>query len=603
LLPFAILVFYFANEEAQKVQSFDQVVEEKINIEEINLPQASKVVDKNGDTYLEIHQPYRVVVDSKNIPPFLKEIFLQSEDQQFYEHAGIDAGAVMRAVLVNAQSEGIEQGASTITQQLARNIYLSHERTFVRKVSEVLYAYELEKNLSKDEILNLYLNAIYFQNGIYGVEAASQFYFQKSVNELSKAEMALIATIPNNPSKYDPIRHFDAAKTRQEHLIDLMKDQGFITAQEAENIKKEKITLNIRERVDKYANYSTYVRDEFKKLVAQSEGFDDQLAKADGEEKEKISEKLDKRTEELLSSGIIIHTALDPVMQEKAESAVRNTLSYTNVEGAVAVVKNDTRDIVAMVGGKDFQKTEFNRAFQGHRQPGSTIKPLLDYAPYIEKYGASIHGTVSADAYCIGSYCPKNYSGKEYGTVTLKTALTNSYNTAAVRLFMKTGIEDAFSYLEPFNFERVSEKDHNPSAAVGGFTYGMTPLEMTNGYTSFVDGSYTPTRAIQKVTDLKGNVLYEWKDEPVQVWSDSTTAKMRELLAGVVKNGTGRRVNMAKPYIGGKTGTTNSTKDLWFVGLTDQYTAGVWVGKDQPGSIRYLESSAPNQRIWRQIME
>ncbi|WP_338750893.1 transglycosylase domain-containing protein [Bacillus sp. FJAT-52991] len=607
LLPLAVFLFYFANVEAQQVKSFDEVVEEKIIINDVQLPQASQIVDKNGDPYLEIQKPFRIVVDGEEIPSFLKEVFLQSEDQHFYEHAGIDAAAVMRAMLINAQSNEIEQGASTITQQLARNIYLSHEQTLSRKISEVLYAYQLEKRLSKDEILNLYLNTIYFNNNVYGVEAAAQFYFQKSVNKLTKAEMAFIATIPNNPSLYDPIRNFDNAKERQERLIDIMEREKFLTAQEAEAIKKEPIKLNVRERVDKFENYSTYVEAELKELIASSEGFDEQLKNADGEKKIQIDHKLDARVEEVLSSGVTIHTALDPNMQNKTTSAVSSTLAGSSVEGAAAVINNDTREIVALSGGKDFDKTEFNRSFQAYRQPGSTIKPLLDFAPYVEKTGAGPNSMVSANKYCsMPGYCPKNYSGKEYGMVTLQKALANSYNTAALRLFMQTGPETAFSYLKKFDFDRLTEEDVSPSshaAALGGFKYGMSPLEIAGAYTSFIDGTYVTPRAIQKVTDREGKVLYEWKDESERIWSQSTTNTMRVMLSGVIKSGTGKKANPGTPYAGGKTGTSQNVRDLWFAGLTDQYTASVWVGKDQSGNVSSMQNYAPHQIIWRRIMQ
>ncbi|KMY55155.1 penicillin-binding protein [Bacillus sp. FJAT-27231] len=603
LLPVAVFLFYVANAEAHKVRSFDEVVDDKIVIKDVHLSQASTIVDKDGNPYLEIHQPYRIIADGKNIPPFLKELFLQSEDKHFYEHSGINAAAVMRAMLVNAKADGIEQGASTITQQLARNVYLNHDRTLVRKVSEILYAYELEKRLNKDEILNLYLNAIYFNHQVYGVEAASQFYFQKHVNELTKAQLAFIAAIPNNPSLYDPIQHFNNTKKRQERLIDMMKREEFITASEAEAIKKEPIKLQVRDRIDKYASYSTYVEDELTQLVAKTEGFDQQLKNAKGDEKAVIEHKLKDRVEKVRSSGIIVYTSLDPALQQKAENAVNSVLSGSSVQASAAVIQNNSRNIVALVGGRNFDRTQFNRSFQGFRQPGSTIKPLLDYAPYIDTTQASIDSLVSADKYCVGSWCPKNYSGKEYGMVTLKTALANSYNTAALRLFVKTGNEKAYSYLEKFDFERMTEEDRNSyGKALGGFKHGMTTLEMAGAYTSFIDGTFKKPHAIQKVTDRQGNLLYEWKDEPQTVWSKATTYKMRALLAGVIQNGTAKKANPGKAYSGGKTGTTNSTKDLWFSGLTDQYTASVWVGKDLPESIRYLESYAPNQLIWRNIM-
>ncbi|KIL75921.1 transglycosylase domain-containing protein [Bacillus badius] len=603
LLPVAVFLFYFTNAEAHKVRSFDEVVDEKIVIKDVHLPQASKMVDKDGNPYLEIHQPYRIIADGKTIPPFLKELFLQSEDKHFYDHSGINAAAVMRAMLVNAKADGIEQGASTITQQLARNVYLSHDRTLVRKVSEVLYAYELEKRLSKDEILNLYLNAIYFNHQVYGVEAAAQFYFQKHVNELTKAQMAFIAAIPNNPSLYDPVRHFDNTKKRQERLIDMMQREKFITAAEAEEIKKEPIKLQVRDRIDKYASYSTYVEDELKRLIAKTEGFDQQLQNAKGEEKTTIEHKLNDRVQEVMSSGIVVHTSLDPAKQRQAENAVNSVMAGSSVQASASVIKNDTRDIVALVGGKDFDRTQFNRSFQGFRQPGSTIKPLLDFGPYIDTTQAGVNSMVSADKYCVRGWCPKNYSGKEYGMVTLKTALSKSYNTAALRLFIKTGNERAYSYLEKFEFERMTEKDrYSDSKALGGFRHGMTTLEIAGAYTSFIDGTFTKPRAIQKVTDRQGNLLYEWKDEPRAIWSKATTYKMRYLLADVIQNGTGKKANPGTAYAGGKTGTTNNTRDLWFAGLTDQYTASVWVGKDVEGSIRYLEKYAPNQLIWRRIV-
>ncbi|MGG3451927.1 transglycosylase domain-containing protein [Domibacillus aminovorans] len=606
LIPASVMTFYYADAEAGKVQIFDDYVEEKIIIKEVDLPQASKIKDTNGNTYVELHQPNRIVVDGEKVPAFLKELFLQSEDKHFYEHSGIDAAAVMRAFLVNSQSDEIEQGASTITQQVARNIYLTQDRTLARKISEVLYSYQIEKKLKKDDILNLYLNVIYFNHNVYGVEAAAQFYFQKPVDKLSKAQMAFIAAIPNNPSLYDPLERFDNTKKRQERLIDIMAREEFITADEAEQIKNEKITLNVRNRLDKYPDYSTYVRDEFSDLISETEGFDQQLINAEGDARKAIQEKLNARVAEVLASGVIIHTALDPSMQEKAVSAVNNVLAGSSVQGSAAVVGNQSRDIVALSGGRDFDVTQFNRAHQGYRQPGSTIKPLLDYAPYMETFGAGVNDLISADKYCVGDWCPNNYSGREYGMVTIKEALTKSHNTSAVRAYMRTGIERSFSYLDKFDFNRVDEDDHVRAASLGGIDPGVTSLEMAGAYTSFIDGTFTKPHAIKRVTDFEGNTLYAWKVEPVRVWSSATAYKMRDMLTNVVKNGTGKKANFATTYIGGKTGTTNNYHDLWFVGLTEGYTAGVWVGKDkyenQYDNIHYMESYGPQQLIWKRIM-
>ncbi|WP_046176483.1 transglycosylase domain-containing protein [Domibacillus indicus] len=605
LIPLSVLTFYYADAEAGKVQNFDDYVEEKIVINEVDLPQASEIRDTNGTVYVELHQPNRIVKEGDKIPAFLKELFIQSEDKHFYEHSGIDAAAVIRAFMVNAQSDEIEQGASTITQQVARNIYLTQDRTLARKIAEVLYSYQIEKTLEKDQILDLYLNVIFFNHNVYGVESAAQYYFQKPVEQLSKAQMAFIAAIPNNPSLYDPEARFENTKTRQERLIDIMAREEFITPEEAEQIKSETITLKVRPRLDRYPDYSTYVMSEFKDLISASEGFDQQLLNAEGEARTAIQEKLDKRVAEIISSGIVINTALDPNVQTKAVDAVNNVLAGSSIQASAAVIGNQSHDIVALSGGRGFQKTDFNRAFQGYRQPGSTIKPLLDYAPYMETYGAGVNYLVSADKFCNSSYCPKNYSEKEYGMVTLKEALTKSYNTAAIRLFMRTGIERSFSYLEKFDFNRINEDDYNPAAALGGID-GFTTLEMAGAYTSFVDGTFTKPHAITSVTDLQGKKLYAWEDKPVRIWSTNTTYKMREMLTSVVKNGTEKKANFAAPYIGGKTGTTNYVRDLWFVGLTEGYTAAVWTGKDRYESeyegIRYMESYAPHQLIWRRIM-
>ncbi|MCP3760791.1 penicillin-binding protein [Domibacillus sp. A3M-37] len=606
LVPLSVLTFYYADAEAGKVQNFDSYVEEKIVINEVDLPQASKIKDTNGNVYVELHQPNRIVVEGDKIPAFLKELFLQSEDQHFYEHSGVDAAAVIRAFMVNAQSDEIEQGASTITQQVARNIYLTQDRTLARKIAEVLYSYQIEKKLEKDEILDLYLNVIFFNHNVYGVEAAAQYYFQTPVDKLSKAQMAFIAAIPNNPSLYDPQKRFENTKKRQERLIDIMAREEFITSEEAEQIKNEKITLNIRQRLDKYPDYSTYVMTEFRKLISESEGFDQQLINAEGDARDAIQEKLSARVAEVLSSGVIIHTALDPSIQAKAVGGVNNVLSGSTVQGAAAVIGNQSRDIVALSGGKEYDNTQFNRSYQGYRQPGSTIKPILDYAPYIETYGAGVNELVSADAYCDSTYCPKNYSEQEYGMVTLKEALTKSYNTAAIRLYMRTGIERSFSYLEKFNFDRISSEDYLPSASLGGID-GFTTLEMAGAYTSFIDGTFVEPKAIKRVTDFEGNTLFKWEeDEPVRIWSSATTYKMRDMLTNVVKSGTGQKANFATSYIGGKTGTTNNVRDLWFVGLTEGYTAAVWTGKDRYENeyqgIRYMEKYAPHQLIWKRIM-
>ncbi|MBT2706391.1 penicillin-binding protein [Pseudomonas sp. ISL-84] len=604
MLPIFVVLVFATSSETQKVQGFHEVLDENLQIKEIRLPLTSYIKAGNGQVISEIHQPVnRVYLSSGGISSFLKDVFITAEDQHFYEHAGFDIAAIGRALAINIQSDDIEQGASTITQQLARNVFLTHEQSYNRKLSEILYAYELERKFSKEKILELYINAIYFQNGAYGIEAASRLYFQKSAADLSKAQLAFLAAIPNNPSFYDPVKHFDRTKKRQVRLIDQLKEENLLSLEEAETIKSESISLQMKQRIDLYPDYVTYVEAELRELISQKEGYHEKVSIADEQKKDELDTQLDERIASLMEQGVIIETALNPALQEKAKSSLQKRLPYKDVEGAAAVIDNDTLEISALAGGKNYHKYDFNRAFQAYRQPGSAIKPLLVYAPYIERTNASLQDQINAGAFCRNGYCPQNYGGARYGMVSLERAFIHSYNTPAVRLLDSIGIEIGFKDLSQFRFKMVSKKDRGLSAAVGGFSYGMTPLELTSAYTVFAnEGYYRPARAIRKVTNLEGELLYSWDDPSVQIWSNRTTDKLRQLMAKTVQSGTARKAILPNRYAGGKTGTTNGYKDYWFIGLTGQYTAGVWIGKDDPGSLVSIQSQAPQLLIWKDMM-
>lgn len=483
-------------------------------------------------------------------------------------------------------------------------MYLSHERTFSRKLTELAYSYQLEKKYSKDEILEGYLNTIYFNNGVYGVGSAAQFYFSKPLKSLTLGEMAFICAIPNNPTLYDPLKHFDYTKKRQVRLLNGLKKAGVISGKQLKKAEKEKIKLDINEKTNKYPDYVSYVNDEFTQLVSSSEGYDKRLEKASGKAKQKIQSELSDRVSTLLKDGVKIYTALNPYMQNQVVTQVNQNLPYAGVQGGAAVINHQTHQIIALSGGKDYHKYDFNRAYQAYRQPGSSIKPLLDYGPYIEKTGATPHSKIDASKFCSADYCPQNYNNRTYGTVTLETAFKYSYNTPAIRIMDRVGVNKAFSYLEPFHFAKLVSADYRLPAALGGFTNGMTPLEMTNAYTTFGNnGVYTPSHAITKVTDLKGKTILKWKDEPAQVFSVRTNMQIKEMMKAVVKSGTGKKANFKAPYVGGKSGTSNDYHDMWFVGLTDAYTMGVWVGKDTPSSVEYLHDASPQLSIWKNTLQ
>ncbi|MFZ4451820.1 transglycosylase domain-containing protein [Salibacterium aidingense] len=589
-------------EEEKEAKSLEAMLEEEAAIDEVSIPRNSYMYDKNGGLITELSaETDRRYIPFEDIPHYVKQAFLSTEDQHFFEHEGVDIAAVGRALAVNTKTGTIEEGASTITQQVVRNLYLSHEQSYNRKLSEVLYSYQMEKEYSKEDILEFYINSIYFQNGIYGFETASRRYFGKSSRELSLADIAFLAAIPANPEHYNPLTKKENTKLRQEWILEKMKETGAISEKEKKEAKQHPISLSYREKKEAYPDYSVYVEEELKQLIASKEGYQSRINKAEGGEKEELKEALNQRVQDVLESGIHIETSLDPVLQEHVTSTINQELKGTDVQGAAVVIDHATHRIAAMSGGRNYRKYDFNRAFQAFRQPGSAIKPLLVFGPYLDTTRTDRKTQVSSDPYCHNTYCPKNAGGGFHGYVSLETAFAQSYNTAALRLFEQTGIEVSFSYLEKIGLSKLQSSDHQLAAALGGLSHGVSPLELTRGYTVFSNqGSYTPSRAIRKVTDGNGHVLYAWSSKSRQLWEEETNQKLRHMMRSVMTEGTGRAAAIESEEWRGKTGTTNSYRDLWFVGYNQRYTAGVWLGKDQPASLQGLGPSLHLQ-LWKQI--
>ncbi|MBK3496190.1 penicillin-binding protein [Viridibacillus sp. YIM B01967] len=604
-LPLLFFLFDKIALEIKTANTLDGKFASSIQLEATNSLIPTVLRDQNKETFSEEYTEWRKPMKLADIPEFVQELFLYSEDEHFYDHIGFDLSAIARAAVVNSASGESSQGGSTITQQLVRMRYLSEEKSYERKLLELFYSYELEQKTAKDEILNMYLNEMYFSNGTYGIGGASTYYFQRPVSKLSKAEMAFLAAIPNNPTLYDPVKHFDNTKKRQERLINKLVDKGVLTAKQGKNIKKENITLTIKKKKQQYPAYSTYVLNELHSLISDKEGFTKQLKAAKtSADKQAINKKLTKRVNTLLNEGLIIDTALSPTKQIADQNAIDQAVSYTSeLQAAAVVIDNTSREIVSIYGGKDYEKFDFNRAFQGVRQPGSAFKPLIDYAPYFELTSATPNTIVSGSPFCIGSYCPQNYGGQVIGNVSLQQGFRYSYNTVAMRLFHQIGTAKAFSFLKPFQFESITNADHVYSAAIGGLTHGVTALELADAYTSFINGDYEPAHAIRQVKSRDGKVLYEWEQKQMQVWSASTTQHMRTLLGDVVHNGTGVGIHVNAPYVGAKTGTTNDYRDYWLAGLTDRYTSAVWIGYDRPRNMYWLENAKIHHRIFSSIMQ
>ncbi|WP_144513941.1 transglycosylase domain-containing protein [Bacillus sp. FJAT-22090] len=603
--PFLWILYSFIHSEILTADSYKDGLAESIELSSPPISAPVVLLDENEQIFSEDYIEWRDPLPLESIPLFAQELFIQSEDVEFYNHIGFNFSAIFRAVFANAIANAKDQGASTITQQLVRLRYLSTEKTYERKVTELLYAYEMEKQSTKEEIFSNYLNEIYFGNQVYGLGSAATYYYGRPLDQLTDAELAFISAIPNNPSIYDPLKHFDSTKKRQELLIDILVKNGKITADYGNTLKSAPIVLSTKTKTQLYPAYSTYVLDELKNLIAYKEGYIEKINSAQNEQQKLLLEhQLQARVNEISAKGIKIYTALNAEKQRKDDTYIDHLLTKTNnLQAAAVVINNETREIISLYGGKNYKKFDFHRAYQAIRQPGSSFKPLLVYAPLFETTTFTPNNSVNAGKYCIGTYCPQNYGGAIYGNVTIKQAFRFSHNTPAVRLLKTTGIETAFDKLKPFQFNHLVKEDHTYAAALGGLTKGVTPLEMADAYTSFINGMYKPAHTIRKVVDGKGEILYEWDEEKQEVWSPKTVQTMRNLLNDVVTNGTGRGISIQSSYVGAKTGTTNNYVDYWIAGLTDTYTSTVWIGYDIPKNMKSIESKKIHHSIFNQIMK
>lgn len=578
-----------------------EYIESSIELTEVSSSLPVKLLDENDQVFSEEYIEWRQPLTLEEMPLVAKQLVLFSEDVHFYDHIGFDVSAIARAFVANADSGEKSQGGSTITQQLVRMRYLHEEKSYERKVLELFYAHELEQVLSKDQILTLYLNEMYYSNQVYGIGGAATFYFQQPLQQLTTAQIAFLAAIPNNPSHYNPLVNFANTKARQELLIDVLVKHNALSEIQGEEAKAEVIELNVKPKIETFPAYSTFAFAEFKQLIAEAEGYAERMANTD--DTTAIEQQLNERVRFLLQSGLTIHTNLRQSKQQKDEQAITQLLGNGQLQSAVTTIDNQSRAIVSVYAGKDFEKTHFNRAAYGLRQPGSTLKPLLVYAPLFETTSYSPQSYVNAGYYCVGNFCPQNYGGAVYGDVSIKMAFRHSYNTPAVRLLNTIGLATGFSYLQQFQFKHITEADENFATALGGLTYGVTSTELADAYTSFIDGAYKPSRAIRKVTDQNGDILYQWQDEVNYIWSPRTTRYMRDLLADVVVNGTADRVYTTTGYVGAKTGTTNDFRDYWIAGLSNRYTTAVWLGFDTPQNMQWLEESRLHHYIFSTAAE
>lgn len=571
------------------------------------------VYDKNGEELCQIKSSkelYYVTFDQ--IPKTLANAFVVMEDRDFYSHSGIDYKAIVRAALANQKSSEIVQGASTITQQLARNIFLTQEVTWERKIEEMFIAWDLEKKYSKEEILEFYLNNIYFGNGYYGVEAAARGYFSKSVSELTLSEQAFIAAIPNNPSKYNPLTNFENTLRRRDLILEQMYDTDYITSMDFYTAKSEEVVLNQPQQEREDNSVVTYVRHCATESLMKSAGFsfrDNFDTQEEQDEYESLYDTYYTRCQQmLLSGGYTIYTSFDMELQEKLQRAVDENLSqYTELsdegvykmQGAATCIDNVTGDVVAIVGSRSQDLTGYtlNRAYQSYRQSGSAIKPLSVYLPYLQLGNTA--DTIVTDEPIEGG--PVNSDGAYWGDMTVRDAVKYSKNTVAWKIYQEITPRVGIGYLLKMDFKKVwYDKDYN-AGALGGFTYGVTTEEMAGGYAAIAnDGVYRKATCIQRIDGADGETVVDESSRGLRVYDVNASRMMTSILESVVEtDGTGAAGAVDNAVIAGKTGTTNSNRDMWFCGYSAYYTTAVWIGYDYPQEIHGYNSASA---IFKQFM-
>lgn len=536
----------------------------------------------------------RTPVPFTELPPYLSDAFIAVEDNRFYEHLGIDFEAIGRAVIANIKGGIGAEGGSTITQQLVKNAFLSSEKTFKRKIQEAILALKVERRYSKGEILEFYLNRIYFGHGTYGIQAATQFYFGKNAKDLSLAESAMLAGIVRSPNNYNPLNNPDLAKRRQELVLNLMVKYSKITPSEATAAKTEKLEFRKKSSNNtyRYPYFTDHVINETEEIL-QRQGFS-----------------LEVGQNLVYKGGLKIYTSLNPKIQQKMEAVFADDSYFPpdqegkQVQGSMILIDPHTGEIQALVGGRNpSQLRSFNRATQAKRQPGSAIKPIVVYAPAIERgYTTALVFNDVPVTYENKTF--ENYDHRYRGLIPMRVAVQWSINTYAVNLLHLIGVDYGYEFAKKLGISSLDPiQDRNLSLALGGITYGISPLEMAGVYGTLANqGIYVPSHAVRKIMDRKGNVLFETHPQHRVVMSEQTAYIITDLLRTVVKRGTGMRAQLSCP-VAGKTGTTSEDVDAWFVGYTPKYTAAVWMGFDKEKRMYGVYGGNYPARIWKAVMQ
>ena len=556
------------------------------NMDETLIPDAaSQFYDINGNViYTTLSEERRIPVNIDKIPKHVQRAFIAIEDNRFYEHGGIDYRGTARA-LVSTLSGREVQGGSTITQQLAKNAFLTQERSIIRKIKEAFIAKELEHKYTKDEILSMYLNRIYFGQGAYGIESASLYYFDKHVQNLDIAEAATLAAIPKSPNYYNPFENPQESKKRQELVIDQMVKYGFINAEQAAQAKAKKMVYSTSHKVK--SDPRGYFFDMISQKVIEEVGAD-----------------------ALYKGGLKIYTTLDMDMQKAAENAMRHLPSYytdgkklTQPQMALAAVDPKTGYVKAMIGGRGQDK--FNRATLAVRQPGSAFKPFVYLTAMQNGFTPASIIEDKEEEFAKG-WKPQNSDMKWHGKVSLRTALKRSFNVPTIKLAREVGVDKIVANAEKMGISTLVDSgaysDVNLAMALGGLSKGVNPLEMASAYGVLAtNGLYSKPIALLKIVDREGKVLYQAKPQTKRVIDATSAYLTTNMLEDVLVSGTAGGMGIGRPAAG-KTGTTDINIDAWFVGYTPDLSTAVWVGDDNNKPMQSMYGSGAPLSIWHDFM-
>ena len=547
------------------------------------LSQTSRLYDADGAVMAELRgAENRTLVALSDVPLYTRQAFIAAEDLRFYAHSGIDVYRIFGALRSNLRSGSVAEGASTITQQLAKLTHLSSDRTVRRKLEEISLAFQIELAYSKDEILDFYLNTVYFGRGAYGIQAAAQAYFGVDASELTLAQSASLAATIKAPSVYAPHISPDTNRSRRNYILQTMLENGMIDEETCDAARAQSVWVLAAQEQEQH---SSWYADE---ALAESQRL------------------LGITADELIRGGYDVYTAFRPELQAIADGIYTdkslfpaNASDGTPVQSAMAVLDTQSGAVLAMIGGRDYTvQRGLNRATQMRRQPGSALKPLAVYGPALE-LGYTTASVLLDEKTNFNGYTPRNSGDRYYGLVTMRTALRNSLNTPAVRLLDEIGIKTAIDYLNRMHIP-TQDSDHNLSLALGSMTYGVTPVELAAAYVPFANGGvYYEPHCVERIVASDGRELYARENQGERVISEQNAYLMTSLLQSVVSSGTGTRMLSANTPVAGKTGTVDMSggnRDIWMAAYNPEIAVTVWMGFDQSDSRHRIPSGITGGR-------